>query len=324
MMRLRLLHFSDLHLAVRYKRLRHSVCKPEILEEIARLAYFWRNNIDGILISGDIADFGRQNDIERAKEFTFSPPHLTSKKPWLNLHNRPTLQACNKPIILIPGNHDRFANQFFAPSIHMFNTIFSIAWSADRNGVQSTFLPNDSIRSLAIICADFCLEQIGDCSIPGGHLGQGMVYDNRLKELISQTEKITNSNPSTAVIWIVHFAPKIEDHFRQLKCKHLKLLDSHRLIKEAKDLNVRHIFCGHTHYRTYYNAGDSSNVCWIHCGGTSTCHRKKDGFESSIHIRDIEINGRSIERVRSLPFTWDSEYRRFSIPEVQKNKKMGL
>ena len=313
MNRLRLLHLSDLHIARRYSKFGSS-SRKYILEEIARFSYLRKKNIDGILISGDIADFGKQHDLECAKEFIFSPPQIKSTKPWLNYYNRPTLQACEKPIILIPGNHDRFSI-LCRPDIKMFDSIFFDSWKPIQNRIQLTLLPNDKNYSLAVVSADFCLRQIDDNSIIGGYLGQGKVYGNRLAELIRQTKKI-NSNSLAKVLWMVHFAPEFENHLElsYIDKRYLKLIDSQRLIEAAKNLKVRHIFCGHIHYnKNPFNAGDSTDACWIHYAGTAACHKDMDGYESSVYIREIDGSNRNNVKVKSLPFIWNSKEGKFLI-----------
>ena len=212
---LRVLHLSDLHITRKdrfIRRLaRRPAAQPEILKALAESIYDNRNEIDGIIISGDLADIGWHHDLNPALDFIDSPGNSYSDQPWLNSHRLPTLQSCGKPIIIVPGNHDRFVNYSGKPGSE-FDIFFSSFWTTGLGGVQEYFLPDSARPLLAIICADFSLERVIDCSVLRGHWGQGKVYQNRLIKLTEKTNLINSLHPSIAVIWVIHFAPKFENY----------------------------------------------------------------------------------------------------------------
>ena len=89
MSKLQVLHLSDLHLAgnrAYYERWRDytnnflSVYDPDALEAIGEIVYRWGNDLDAILISGDIAVTGTEKDINRATEFFTTP--FSTEEPW--------------------------------------------------------------------------------------------------------------------------------------------------------------------------------------------------------------------------------------------------
>jgi len=309
MQQLRLLHLSDLHLSKHYLSFKPFVYDRYVLEAVAKLAYFYRDNIDAIIISGDIADSGSIQDLTFAKDFIDSSP--ASPVPWTNSVGKPTLQSCNKPIFLMPGNHDRYK----APLTPIrgavnFGQIFSDYWENEINEYKYTricFLPTIQDPLLAFIFIDFSLEKFSDGTIhTGGPWGQGKVYQNRLSELIDNTTKLINSENPIAVIWVIHFAPEYEKYFPLRE--NLRLINSSLLIQKAHQIGIKHIFCGHVHQRRYYEAGPNQTVK-IYCSGTSTIL----SGPPFLHYRVIQIDNSLVSSIKSLNFIWDTAKDQFQI-----------
>lgn len=310
---LQILHLSDLHLAGSdnspYPRLLDkywSVYNNDALKTLAETVYRWRDRLDAILISGDIAVSGTESNLERVIEFFDSPAHsLPGKEEWLNSKQEPTLRTFPGPIIIVPGNHDRYSNLLGWPG-KLFYNYFSSYWKVGAGGIQHHILPNEETPILAVICADFSLDSIFHSTESGGHWGQGKVYEERLRNLIKSTEEVTKLYPACAIIWMIHFAPKCEDHFNSTE--KIKLIDSEKLIEEAEKAGVRYIFCGHTHLSKEYQPRKSD--IWINCAGTSTC--TGSDIDTTIHLRNVKIeNGRVIE-IRSRTLTYDPERQIFA------------
>lgn len=316
MPKFRVLHLSDLHLSGinsgRYRTFIRptkllSIYNDRALEAIAEFVYMLRGELDAILISGDIAATGAESDLGRAIEFFNTPANSFSERPWLNYKRKPTIQTYTKPIIILPGNHDRYRNISGWPG-NLFYSYFSSYWTVGVGGIQRCLLPNNELPVLAIICSDFSLDKIKHSSMrwKGGHWGQGKVYRNRLNELIEQTKRVANSHPSCAIIWMLHFAPKFEDHHSLME--QMKLIDSDLLTEEAEKTGVRYIFCGHTHLNRKYRIRDSNGI-WILCAGTSTCIGSNN--ETTIHLRDIEIEDGKVVQIRSRDFIYNPEQQTF-------------
>lgn len=274
---LRVLHLSDLHLSGNLKTYYRSIDKnsgylsvynTHALKALADFVYDWQDRLEAILISGDIAVTGINSDLKRAIQF------FTSS-------TEPTLQNCAKPIIIVPGNHDRYDQYSKSPKLalsallgqpggKLFDKYFSSYWGAGKSGIHFHKLPSKASPMLIVICSDFSLEKSSDSTVRFGHYGQGKVYEERLQNLVKCTEDMVKNHPSSAIIWVVHFAPKFEDHY-DLSIR-MRLLDSEKLIKEAEKAGVKYIFCGHTHNNKAYQIGKLQ----IHCAGTSTCVRRNN------------------------------------------------
>ncbi|WP_449244004.1 metallophosphoesterase family protein [Desulfobacca acetoxidans] len=306
------MHLSDLHLAGKYRTLYElygklniplSVYNPDALSAVSEIIYNWREEIDGILISGDIATTGSYHDLEHARELLFRSTHgwLSNKKT-----STPAPNGLIKPIILVPGNHDRYASLAGFPG-KKFYTLFSSYWAAGIGGVQTFFLPDAGLPILSIVSVDFSLENIRDSSCRFGHYGQGKVYVDRLQNLVKETERITRSYHDCGVVWMVHFAPEFERH-HQLDPR-MVLIDSNDLIEAAEEVGVKYIFCGHTHRYADYLAKTDGRV-QIHCAGTSLC--VEDDQDTTIHLRIIELDGSNVVKVMSLPYRYDPDRLIFS------------
>jgi len=307
---IRILHLSDLHLAGRNRpryevvarlKLPLSVYQPDVLLAVSEIITNWRNEIDGILITGDIATTCSLDDLIFARDILSRYIHsclIDNKKL------KHPLEDFNKPVIIVPGNHDRFTNLAAFPG-NNFYQIFSSSWYAGIGGVQIFSLPNSESPLLSIISTDFSLEHVRDSSCWFGHFGQGKVYHDRLKSLILRTEEINKNHPYCSIIWMIHFAPQFERHY-QLDPR-MVLVDSNDLIESAEKVGVKYIFCGHTHQYADYTAGDGVQ---IHCAGTSTCIG--DDQNTTIHLRLIELSGQNDVCIRSLTYFYDPERQVFS------------
>lgn len=301
---IRLLHLSDLHLAGKYRAFYEkleklniplSVHHPDVLSAVSEIIYNWRDEFDGVLITGDISTTGFKDDLQIAID-------------WLNEKTNLTLtpDGFAKPIILVPGNHDRYANLAGFPGTK-FDQYFSSYWSAGFGGIQTFFVPDRVSPLLSIVSADFSLKHIYDSSCPFGHYGQGKVYRDRLLSLVNETKGITKYYPNCGIVWMIHFAPEFEKH-HQLDRKML-LLKSDDLIEAAKNIGIRYIFCGHTHQSSDYLTLSNRGVT-IHCAGTSTC--LGDDHNTTIHIRLIELDGPRIIHVMSRSFLYDPMWQTFN------------
>ncbi|MBF0565083.1 MAG: metallophosphoesterase [Nitrospirae bacterium] len=299
--KIRLLHISDIHLQhpAALNPIPRWVSEPynrETLYALTELAYELRQSYDVILLSGDIAHTASIKNLVFASRFVDSPVNDKSSNKWLNYHKEPTLSACGKQIIIVPGNHDRFKGLSCQPGGTEFEEVFYHYWYKYNNDVQEYFIPSKEEPQLAVICVDFSLKSIYDCQrfIEGSLWGQGKVYDDKLKFLKNKTDEIRSINHCD-ILWMLHFAPE----FPNIK-NDMELIDSHKLIKAATELKVKYIFCGHTHKTSSYLAQDIQ----IRCNGTSACLSKD--YDTTVYLHEISISVRKVKQIRSLKYTYDN------------------
>ncbi|MCG6553521.1 MAG: metallophosphoesterase [Candidatus Magnetominusculus sp. LBB02] len=309
------MHLSDLHLTAQvdswFLQLGlYEVCDEDILRVLSETIYDWRDELDAVLISGDIATTGRDIDLSFAINLFSSTAQSGNLRKDFQSHYK--FDDFGKPIIIVPGNHDRFRSIFALPGGFSFDRYFEKYWNCGNKRVQAHLLPNDIEPRLAIICADFSLKSVQHITTPTGHPGQGKVDDTILQYLIDKTKEISDSFAECAFIWMIHFAPNCEGHFEI--GKNHSLIDYNKLIEAAMDTNVKHIFCGHTHMSEIYSEGNGRVN--IFCAGTSAClpgTEKQDKRDPKIHVRDIEIDNGKIIEIRSLDIPWDKDLRNFQV-----------
>lgn len=297
----RLLHLSDLHIPAS-DGWRWSAFEPALLEDVARNAYYLRAACDVILVSGDLADSGEAGDIERASGFVSARPQ-SSRTPWLSVDGQPTLQAAGKPILFLPGNHDRFKTwKLGNPAGKEFDKLFSSGWPDGMGSVNAVPLPDKDNAVLSLVFADFTLQRKRDAQGFRGHWGQGLVAPGCLKKLVSSTREAQARK--CAVVWVVHFAPE----FKGLE-KSLELLAGDELMKSARAMNVRHIFCGHTHKRRVYSGKKPPPDVKVHCAGTACCNGTRE--DTTFHLVEIDVAGGDVIEVREKTMAWNASDRDF-------------
>lgn len=312
------LHLSDLHITYN-KHYSFSQFNSSALEAVARHAFKYRNSLDAILVSGDIADFGLQEDLQKAFDFFSLPSTTSSPTPWLygSIKKRPTLQACSKPIVLLPGNHDRYNDCLLRkPKSNKFEDVFSSYWPVNDK-VYGLPLPDDVSPRLLVVCADFSLARVRDATVLGGHWGQGKIYKKRLTLLSKKTKDLQSEYRSIPVIWMIHFAPKFKE-FKNSFDEKLSLINEDKLIEKAEKLGVERIFCGHTHEEGKYTTGNSGKVD-LYSAGTSSCTKPKD--ETGIYIRRLIIDGNRIVGVKTLPLHFDPDDNSFKPSKKNNSTK---
>ncbi len=320
----RLLHLSDLHLAAGTNRARYKITNARTglitinsknaLEALAKFVHTKRTQLDAILISGDLGVTGDVSDLSCAIEFLQSPPGTGFHPfPWLTRKNKATINFFSpKEIIILPGNHDRFLNLHTAwPGTEFYN-IFRSYWEVGVGGIKSTFLPNRTKPTLAIICCDFTLNDTGDAEPTWGRWGQGKVRMEILDALEKKTKKIRGDHPSCAVLWAIHFAPFYKEYFKDdemdIIADAMVLQESKLLSERAQELEINRILCGHTHRVKEYSFSDDPKVT-VYCAGTSTC--SYENYKGVIHIRNIKTEEDRIVSIDTEDYAYTKAKGRF-------------
>jgi 3',5'-cyclic AMP phosphodiesterase CpdA len=323
----RLLHLSDFHIAVQqkvigfpdwkhlpayslgYASLSPSSYDSDLAKAVAKHAFVRGNQLDAILITGDLATVGYVADLDLAHEFVHSPglaaplpgqPPWTWA-PWLNATGFPTLESSGAPVVLLPGNHDRFNGWWMHAGGRAFDAIFAGDWDGNRKA-QTLIVLQLGKENLAVIAADFTLQRDMDADTATGgrwaYMGQGRVYRQVLMDLIQETKTQRSQHESLAVIWALHFPPEFA-----LIDPVLRLLDEHLLVA-ANQFGVAHLFCGHTHEpRAYALASDPA--IRIFCAGTATQYCAPPPNTNSIHPLQIDVDSGTITSVHWTSLQWN-------------------
>lgn len=319
MARLRIVHASDFHIG----RTANQIGIPELLKNPSQPISTWAtvsshsdiyadafaawvhanaNRFDVLLISGDLASTGNPGDLRAAKRYTHSP----AKSGYLSARNKPTLQSTNKPICLIPGNHDRFRNLHYPGGAH-FHAIFNAAWSA-KQGVQTLFSQPRGVAQFVLIGADFSLRRSDWGSpiygVPLGFFGQGRAYSNRVHQLGALTEQERGRHAECILIWVIHFEP-------DQSASTLALLDENVLAQELNRLRnaslaVDAILCGHTHRA---NTSKSFSNTSVYVSGTTTQHASASG--NAFIVLDIDYRSTGNLRISPTVFSYDKVQGKF-------------
>lgn len=292
----RLLHASDLHIAVKPRKIgladllvagfynlpqlaTASSHDPDLLIGLARLAYHRRQSLDAVLLSGDLATTGNTSDLDKAFAFV----DLPATSLWWTANCKPTLQGSGLPVFLIPGNHDRFTGRWHLPGGKEFDQIFRKYWHPSQC-VQTLGALSKQNSFLALIGADLTLRHKSHARGRLGKWGQGKVYRGPLAELERCTQRLRTANPDTGIIWVVHFPPAFPEREQALD-----LIDGAKLTNAAKAQQVSVILTGHTHNPKHYPIlpVTGSNDIEILCAGTATQHIAPVGHV--VHIIEVEV-----------------------------------
>jgi DNA repair exonuclease SbcCD nuclease subunit len=284
----RLLHITDLHIAVppsdndygqrtfweSREYIYPSRANGYVLEAVAEFLSRQRNETDLVLISGDVADDGVQRNLDKAFRFIANP----ATRDWFVEPFEPTLDAGREggpPFFITPGNHDRFQIPGRRPGGTGFDKTFGSYWQGGLGGVQSALLEKSDSK-LALIAADFCLQGLSAI----GYLGQGYAYQKVITALVDETIKIKASNPGVGVVWISHFPPLLDVDIS------LKLLKPERLLNAATENGVRYVVAGHLHRNQINTYSDVEIVCT----GTAASNSCKIGDLHGFWIQRLDVD----------------------------------
>lgn len=246
----------------------------DVADSVAKFVYFRRFAADAIVISGDLATTGMAADLASARAFVADPPVAGV----LSRSQRPTLRAANLPVLLLPGNHDRFQDNQGTPWGKSFEVTFPLDWP--RHSVRPFILEKSDNTRLAFVAADFCLRQTNDALMPSAlnRYGQGRVYEDLVARLREVTARARSGRSVTEVVWVVHFAPGDQTD------RTLRLLNDGPL-REALDAEgIRLLLCGHVHTPSEYRFGNDTTV---YCAGSSSSVDVRG--RNAIHVVDIKV-----------------------------------
>ncbi len=234
------------------------------------------DDIDAVVVTGDLATTGSRADLNAALNY-FEGRIPTEWSPSGTSFSRLT-GIEGLPIMVMPGNHDRYTTPIFWPRSPEFENLFGPYWNfsgaaparfADHRSVRTTYLQKDE-AILALCAVDFSLHDLTEADqVPFAYMGQGRVmarsHSNEAKqpldELVEQTQWIKASLPNAAIIWCVHYPPGFPQGD-----PNLRLINEYLLLARASELNIELLLSGHTHEFSSYMLGGTRVVC---CGTTT-------------------------------------------------------
>jgi 3',5'-cyclic AMP phosphodiesterase CpdA len=270
------------------------------------------DEIDAIIISGDLSDSGLNSSLRLALAYVQPVENISNYRGVLDA----PLWRSGHTIHILPGNHDRFQKEQLSgaysprrPGGIGFESIFSSSdfWGDDDQrigAVQVRYVPDPG--GVAFVFADFCLrlDYEGDY---WPSLGRGRVYSDVRERLELKTLEMQNRN--IPVVWVIHFDPC------QPEESDLALEEVSRLLQAAKKRNVKHVLCGHSHGMGWkrISIGDEEDALLVIRAGTATADRRIDEkvkikrrrVPNSFSLLRFEFENGIIRHVESIPYTYD-------------------
>jgi predicted phosphodiesterase len=324
----RFLHVSDLHLGATAEQLgllpfaksgfalkgytglaSVSSHREDILEGLAILADAEGPNLDGIIITGDLATTGDQPDVQRAHDFIHGAhsPGVAYQTPA----GEPTLNnPSNVNVYLIPGNHDRYDGRLMLPGGVEFDKLFGAGGTGEWPVGQSAYLIDvltDRGFSLALIGGDFSLRSAADVVNPAHLLGAGRAYDAVVTEMENLTDQVRAQYDPVEVVWLTHFPPRFPSAPALLP-----LLDEDRLVAAALGKKINYLLAGHTHEEDQYSVLQPHHLIHggrsvsVMCGGTTTEHRLPHSADPrTAHLLEFNIWPGGSCTVSKHTLSWD-------------------
>src|SRR5262249_29959777 len=139
----------------------------------------------------------------------------------------PTLAAAGRPLLIMPGNHDRYqgARTMFAPGDTKFDeaAYFGKSWPAGPGVHHFDAIP-PACAHLGVTGPGSTLTAGDNGAWAGlGHFGRGRVYDNRagnddrIQRLVDLTDQARAKYAPCAILWVIHFEPEAADTTLELR-----------------------------------------------------------------------------------------------------------
>lgn len=245
-------------------------------------------DVSGVVVTGDLAATGEPDDLLAAREFLVGNPRDPRQRSL-------KAAAQGRPLMLLPGNHDRYRLRIGVPGGSDFDRRFRREWRVRRSAqLLGVFRRGDS--GVALIAADFSLGR-KDWTRGASALGQGSVGFRALRSLTELTRAVRMMDGNVGVIWCVHFAPCFEGI-----ASSLALEGDDRLLRAAEAARVDVILCGHTHERRCpYPMGAEGHVL---CAGTCCAYR---GLTHSAMLVGVSVSAGRAKLSSVKTYGWDKK-----------------
>lgn len=271
---------------------------PDLAEAVAEFAYARRDIYDLILLTGDIATTGLDDDLAPAFEFV----DKAAVQYWLTADRKPSLQGTGRQVFLLPGNHDRYDDNIATAGGLRFDVMFQRYWRTTNQRVQRIVIRKKSDgQRLALIAADFSLARSRDAQSPTrlNRYGQGRAYASRVNQLVNVTNQTRKEYKNVVVIWVMHFPPLPAEK------QALNLIDHSNVQNAAINCNVPLIVAGHVHRPGIDSFGG------VHVWSAGSATSVDTGHGNWVHILDFEITNGSLKSFTRTDYHWDQSQQIF-------------
>jgi Icc-related predicted phosphoesterase len=270
----------------------------EIAKKAARFIVLRSGDASLIIASGDLATSGQSEDLGIAHDFFEGPPR-SDQMFFVTSKNTATIARANLPVLLIPGNHDRFKDAWGGPGGTKFDQVFQSRWPNHPVArIRRRVLEDSSTGSkLGFVGADLCLRTDADARPPfwKNRFGQGKAHKEVISAMRTETRALRDSYPGAGVAWVIHFPPCATDDENPL----LELLDRAAVLDAARDENIGLILAGHIHAPALVQDGNIS----IFCAGSAAAYLCPHGYW--IHKLEIEVTDSIASLTDRANFEWN-------------------
>jgi 3',5'-cyclic AMP phosphodiesterase CpdA len=271
----------------------------DIARKLAKLIFNIQQSVSALVITGDLARTGKWSDLSSALNFlTLSPGPASG---FLTASGEPTIAGTNLNIFAIPGNHDRYKDDWGNPGSTTFDSVFNSVWSGIPFGISSAKLQHEGgSETLALVAADFCLQSGLDTT--GANFitkyGQGRVYSGVLSALTNLTAGFQQQG--CGVIWLCHFPPSNKAY----NGNELLLNDLDKLIQAAVNLGVKYILAGHIHKSATY----PEQSVHVLCAGSGCAYLQTT---NSAHRLRFTVDNGNVDLILQSHYRWDAVAKEF-------------
>lgn len=263
--------------------------------------------VDGLICTGDVARTGQLKDMRRAAELILaqaggsadfvSLPYLGQRDGAFNGAYLGLSSISVNHVALLPGNHDRYADETGMLGAKTFDAHFASHWTGNR--LMTRYIEKVGHRRVAIICFESNLEFAGQVR-PNWMLKRyGMLAQGTVEPVLDQLRLATKECQARGelVLWATHHPP-----VPRANSSHFYTLHGEKeLLDLAGSLNVPLILGGHHHEPQTHKDMRSGPTVFV---GPTLCEYGAEGAGFVV----LEISappGSDVATLSLETFTWE-------------------